>query len=220
MITLYGIYNSRAARTLWLVRELGLEVTHVPVIQKGKLADPLAADAPLNTGAPAYLEICPAGFIPAIKDDANDLVLFESGAIGVYLAQKAGGPMAPASEAETALMQQWSYYASTTLEPPALRITMTHRSGTQATPEGAATIAEARKALERPLALLEAQLAKGDGWLVGGRFTAADVQMAECLRYAEPERSVIEAFPAVAAWYAACQDRPAFKAMMAARAAE
>lgn len=217
MITIYGIYNSRAARTLWLARELGLEFRHVPVIQKGKLADPLAEGAPLNTGATAFLEMCPAGYIPCVDDDG--LVLFETGAIGLHLARKAGGPLAPKDAAEDALMTQWSFYASTAVEPAALRITLTHRGGTQASPEGKAVIDAAKTELRRPLAVLEQHLAKQD-WLVGDRFTLADIQMAECLRYADPERAYFAEFPALLRWYEACQARPAFAEMMAARAAE
>ena len=37
MITIYGAYKSRATRAFWLLNELGMEVRHVPVIQKNRL---------------------------------------------------------------------------------------------------------------------------------------------------------------------------------------
>lgn len=39
---------------------------------------------------PEYLKICPNGRIPAIVDTANDLAVFESGAIMIYLAEQCG----------------------------------------------------------------------------------------------------------------------------------
>ena len=40
MLTIYGVYHSRASRTIWLANELGLPFRHVPVIQVERLADP------------------------------------------------------------------------------------------------------------------------------------------------------------------------------------
>ena len=48
MITLYGVYRSRASRPLWLLHELGLAFAHVPVMQAYRLKDARAADAPLS----------------------------------------------------------------------------------------------------------------------------------------------------------------------------
>jgi GSH-dependent disulfide-bond oxidoreductase len=39
---------------------------------------------------PAFLKICPNGRIPAMVDTANDLAVFESGAIMIYLAEQCG----------------------------------------------------------------------------------------------------------------------------------
>ena len=56
--------------------------------------------------------------------------------------------------------------------------------------------------------------------IVGGRFTVADINTAEIVRYAMAAPELFEAAPRVKAWLAACQARPAFKAMWAKRDAE
>ncbi|RVK86549.1 glutathione S-transferase, partial [Sinorhizobium meliloti] len=90
MLTIYGVYRSRASRNYWMAGELGLPFRSVPVVQARRVADPLAADAPLNTKSPGFLAINPMGLIPAIEDDG--LVLTESLANNLYLARKHGGP--------------------------------------------------------------------------------------------------------------------------------
>lgn len=56
---------------------------------------------------PAYLKLNPNGRIPAIVDrDENDLAVFESGAILVYLADKAG-QLLPAGVAARSRVMQW-----------------------------------------------------------------------------------------------------------------
>jgi len=58
-ITIYGVTRSRASRPVWACLEAGLAFEQVPVIQARRLADPLAADAPLNTRSPAFLAVAP-----------------------------------------------------------------------------------------------------------------------------------------------------------------
>jgi len=52
---------------------------------------------------------------------------------------------------------------------------------------------------------------------VGGRFTVADINVAEIVRYAQAAPELFEKAPRVKAWLAACQARPAFKRMWAER---
>ena len=75
-------------------------------------------------------------------------------------------------------------------------------------------------ALKAPFAVLDEALAEGGGTLVGKRFTVADINVAECVRYAMPAGELFEAAPHVKKWLAACHARPAFKDMMAKREAE
>lgn len=121
--------------------------------------------------------------------------------------------------AENALMEQWALFAATSVETPALEILMTQADGGDRTPEGQAAIAVNAEKLRRPLARLQGHLA-GAGWMVGDRFTVADINTAECLRYAQGHPSLLAEFPAVKDWLDRCQSRPAFQAMWAARQAE
>ena len=122
MITLYGVYRSRAFRPIWLATEMGLNFTHVPVIQSYRLPNPHAADAPLNTVSPAFLAVNPLGQIPAFQE--ADLVLTESFAITNHLARVYGGPsgIGPASPAEAAEVDNWTLFAISAIETPALEI--------------------------------------------------------------------------------------------------
>lgn len=217
MITLYGVYRSRASRPLWLLAETGTPFTHVPVIQVYRLADASAPDAPLHTASPAFLAVNPRGQVPAMVD--GDLVLTESMAITLYLAQRYGGALGPASDAEAALMTQWALFAATSVETPAVEILYTIADGGDATPEGQASIAINAEKLRKPLERLQKHLAAQD-WLVGDRFTVADLNTAECLRYAQGHPTLLSEFPAVKSWLERCQARPAFQTMWAARMAE
>ncbi|WP_372840433.1 glutathione S-transferase family protein [Phaeovulum sp.] len=217
MLTLYGIYRSRATRNIWLLAELGASYRFVPVIQGYRLPDPAAKDAPLNTTSPAFLAINPAGAVPVLDDDG--FVLSESLAINLYLARKFGGTLAPSDAQEDALMQQWALYGTSAIEGPALEISYAYARGEDATEAGRAVIAAATQKLQRPFKVLEAHLAKTPH-VVGGRFTVADINMAEMVRYAQAHAALMDAFPAVKGWLAACQARPAFKAMWEKRTAE
>ena len=135
MLTLYGCYRSRATRPLWALFETDMAFTHIPVIQAYRLPDPAAADAPVNTATPSFLAVNPMGQIPAMVD--GDLVLTESLAITLHIARLAGGAIAPTTNAETALMEQWALFATSSVEGPALDITLTLSKGQDKTPEGA-----------------------------------------------------------------------------------
>jgi glutathione S-transferase len=213
MLTIYGVYRSRASRNIWLANELGVPFTHVPVVQAYRIADTNAADAPLHTRSPAFLAINPNGHIPSIDDDG--LVLHESLAINQYLAKKHGGPLAPANVAEDGLMSMWSLWAATELETHTLNV-LYHTIGKPPAERDAKILTNAVEYLKAPFAVLDKALA-ATGYAVGGRFTVADINLAEVVRYASPVPELFDAAPRVKAWLAACQARPAFQAMWAKR---
>ncbi|MFP5075799.1 glutathione S-transferase family protein [Rhizobium sp. YIM 134829] len=217
MLTIYGCYTSRASRNYWLALELGLDFRSVPVVQARRLDDPHSADAPINTLSPEFVAINPMGLIPAIDDDG--LVLTESLANNLYLARKHGGPLAAADLKEEGQIDGWTLFAATAIEPSAVRIVRTIDDGAGETEEGRAVIAAAIDALDKGFAVLEAHLSTRD-YLVGDRFTVADLNVAEVVRYTMSQTAFFERHPAIVAWITRCHARPAFEEMMNRRLAE
>jgi glutathione S-transferase len=116
-------------------------------------------------------------------------------------------------------MTMWAVWAVTECEPRTIEI-LYHRVERPKNERNPAIADAAVVALERPFGVLEAALRDGGGYVVGRRFTVADINLAEVFRYAQPAPELFASHPPVKAWIDACQARPAFKAMMAARLAE
>lgn len=201
MLTIYGVHRSRASRNIWLAYELGIPFKQVPVMQRYRLPDPPPGGV-VHTKSPEFLKVNPNGHVPTIDDDG--LVLHESLAINLYLAKKQGGPLAPANVGEDGEMAMWSLWAATELEALTLSIAQNGEKP------------ETLEALKGPFAVLDKALA-ANGWLVGGRFTVADVNVAEIVRYAAAAKSLFAANPNVKKWYDACVGRPAYRKMWAER---
>jgi len=211
MITIYGVYRSRALRNIWFLEEAGAPYRLVPVIQAYRLADPDAPDAPLHSRSAAYLKINPNGGIPAAEIDG--FVLSESFAINFYLARKFGAPVGTNDLAESARFAQWSLFGATEIEPFANQILAAAKLPEA---EKQAWMAEAVTSMRRALGTLDRALAP-TGYLVGGRFTVADINVAEVVRYALGAPGVLDGVPHVKAWIEACHARPVWKTIWARR---
>ena len=111
-LTLHGIAGSRAIRCLWMLEELGVPYTHVPTDFRGQ------------TRTPEFLALNPNGHIPVLQDD--DLVVWESLAINLYLARRCGGLLAPDGHAEDAACLMWSFWAANAIERECVAILL-HR---------------------------------------------------------------------------------------------
>lgn len=217
MLTIYGVYRSRSARVYWMAEELGIEFESVPVLQAKRLANPLSPDAPINTLSPKFLALNPMALIPAIKD--GDLVLNESLAINLYLARKYGGELGGNTVEEDGLMTMWTVWAVSELDGNTGKIVSTYDDGRENTEAGRAVIDVACRTMKRPLSVLEKHL-DGKDWIVGGRFTVVDLNIAEVLRYAQSETALFEAHPNINAWIKRCQSRPAYLEMQRKRSLE
>ncbi len=217
MLKIYGVCRSRASRNIWACLEMGIPFEHIPVIQVYRLPDPNASGTPLNTRTPSFLAVNPNGQIPAIDDDG--FVLTESLAINFYLARKHGGICAPANVREEGEMLRWTLWAAAEVELQAITV-LYNRIGKPPAERDEAAAVSAIEALRPKLAVLDAHLADAGGYMVGRRFTVADINVAEVVRYAAAAPEVFTAAPRVKAWYETCQARPAFQTMWTQRNAE
>jgi glutathione S-transferase len=194
LIKLYGVPRSRAFRSLWMLEELGLPYENVPV-----------NFATGDTRKPEFLKINPNGHIPALVDD--DVTLFESMAINLYLARKHDKGLWPRSVADEGRTWQWSFWAMTELEEPLL----THLLHRVIFPEAQRQPAKAEDAAgraEKPLGVLDAALA-GRRHLLGDAFTVADLNVASVLSWARLSRLDLTRWKNVDDWLTRCLARPA-----------
>jgi glutathione S-transferase len=191
MLTIHGPARSRAFRCIWAAEEAGQPYEVLPVAFGPGMKAAVAA-------------VNPNGKVPAMQDGA--LTLFESLAINLHIAAKAGAPFMPAGE-DASRVLQWTLWAATEAEPAAMQWAY----NTYIRPADQRDFAEAAKgvaALSARLSVLEAALASGP-WLLGERYTVADCNLAGVLYGAWANRFDLSATPRVKAWLDACLSRPA-----------
>ena len=149
-------------KVLWACAELGLPYSHV---EWG------AGDLSLQD--PAFLALNPNALVPVIRD--GDFVLWESNTICRYLAAKAGRTdLLPAEPAARAQVEKWMDWQATELNN-AWRHAFMGLVRKHPAYADAAQIAASTQAWNRQMALLDAALARGDGYLAGPALTLADV---------------------------------------------
>ena len=195
MLQLYGNTRSRAMRCLWMLEEIGKPYQ---LIEKSTRADDLQSDE--------YLRLNPNARIPTLVD--GDLVLWESMAINLYLAQKYEGPMHCARPEVLGLAAQWSFWAM--LETEALLLDLLqHRA---VLPEFARDASYAERdelLLKKPLGVLNDTLARRN-YLVSNTFSVADLNVASILVWGKMARLNLSSHPEVARWFDTCLVRPAY----------
>lgn len=196
MITLYGIARSRTFRPLWLLLELGLEFEHVKLDFHG--------DA---IRQPDYLALNPNGRVPTLVD--GDLVLWESMAINLYLANRYGREQGlwPDNAADEGRAWQWSFWAMTEVEKPLLTVLM-HSRALPMDQRDAGKVTRNKGLLQRPFAVLDQALNDRE-YLAGDRFTVADLNVASVLSWCKPARVPVQDCPRMNDWLQRCLERPA-----------
>jgi glutathione S-transferase len=152
-----------------------------------------------------YLKLNPNARIPTLVD--GDVVLWESMAINLYLAQKYQGPMHCADAAVLGHAAQWSFWAMLEVEMLLLHL-LEHRI---LLAEHARDISVAERnelLLKKPLGVLNDYLA-GRSHVAGDSFTVADLNVASILAWGKIVRLDLSAWPDLKRWLDACLARPA-----------
>jgi glutathione S-transferase len=194
MLKLYGHPFSRAHRVLWMLKEQNLAFEHDPIDFRNR-----------GTHTAAYLRVNPNGRVPTLVDGA--LVLFESLAINLYLARQYGGAVAPQSAVEDALATQWSFWGANEIEHTLL-FTAANLWLFPPADRRPAQASQGLRKLDRPFKVIDAHLAH-QPFLLGERFTVADLNVSAILSLAVLAGVDLSAYPALQAWLTICLERPA-----------
>ncbi len=193
MTTLYGSSKSRAARSLWALEELGVKYDHVPV-------------TPPEAKSPENLKRNPNGHIPVLEDDG--LVVWESMAINLYLAEKYGrNSLWPSDLSGHAGAFKWSFWGMTETEPHLIAI-LRNRVLNPPDQRDEKAASAAVEALKAPLKALDQSL-QGSEYLLGNSFTIADLNVAAVMSWAAMMRLDLSATPTAQAWLQKCLGRDA-----------
>ena len=151
---------------------------------------------------PAHLARHPFGQIPTYEE--GDLVLFESGAIVLHIAERHAGLLPDEANARARAIG-WMFAAVNTVEPPILELSgamMLERDKSWF--EARLPILQDR--VRQRLAPLSSRLGKAD-WL-DGAFSAGDLMMVEVLRRLGAS-SLLQEHPNLVAYVARGEARPA-----------
>ena len=152
----------------------------------------------------AHLAISPFGNIPTYEE--GNLVLFESGAIVLHIAERHAG-LLPDDANGRARAIAWMFAAFSTIEQPVLdRTTAVILERDAAWHDQRLSLVDDR--IRKRLAELSRHLGDSD-WL-DGAFSAGDLVMVGVLRRLQ-RSGLLNEFPNVAAYVARGEARPAFK---------
>ena len=201
MITLYGFgrvhpgmsCEGRDMRVQWALEETGLPYRFHALDYVGGEFD-----------GPAFSRLSYFHQVPVIDDDG--FIVGESGAVLLYIAEKAG-KLIPADFAGRTQVVQWCFAALATVERPLFEISMIDIGvrGEGARAGRATLVKEAARCFDG----LERRL-DGHEWIACDEFTVADILLATVLRHVR-KTDLIEPYSRLKAYYARALARPAWK---------
>lgn len=188
---------ARDMRLRWALEELGLP-HEVRLLYFAQMKEP------------AHLALHPFGQIPTYEEDG--LVLFETGAIVLHLAERHAG-LLPEDPVACARAKAWVFAALNTVEPPILdrEIAMlTERD----MPWHEARLPRLDARVHNRLAALSVRLGAAD-WLEGG-FSVGDLMMVSVLQRLKSS-DLLDGYPNLSAYVARAEARPAHQRAFAAQ---
>lgn len=186
---------SRANRCMWMLEEME---------KPYELVETTAHPDDLRTSE--YLKLNPNARMPTLVD--GEVVVWESLAINLYLADRYEGTMHASSPGVRAQAVQWSLFAVLELEPFA-RDLLDHRVNLVERAREASIAERDELLLQRPLQVLNSTL-EGQAYLLGENFTVADLNVASILAWAKRSAMDFSFVPEVERWLGACFARPAY----------
>ena len=189
-LTLYHHPHSRSAGVRVMLEELGVD-------HRIELVDLQAGEQ----RRPEFLALNPLGKLPTLVD--GDTVVTEQVAVYLHLADRfpEAGLAPPIGDPARGTYLRWMVYYASCFEPAVVDRSQKH--------EPAEPMMSPYRDFDSMLAALEAQLAKGP-WVLGERFSAADVLWGAALRWTT-QFGLVPKTPLIEAYIARTTARPAFQ---------
>jgi glutathione S-transferase len=159
---------------------------------------------------PAHLALHPFGQIPTYEE--GDLVLFETGAIVLHLAERHPGLLPDDAKARARAIT-WMFAALNTVEPPILDLAIA-RIVEHDQPWTAQRMPLVKDRVRERLGRLSRSL--GDAEWLAGAFSAGDLMMVSVLLRLRPS-GLLDEYPTLAAYVARGEARLAYKRAFAAQ---
>jgi glutathione S-transferase len=204
MLKLYGQYRSRAFRVAWLCKESNIPYEHVNVTINMEGA---------TCKDPEYVALNPNARVPTIDDDG--FIMWESGAINLYLAEKYKSPLWPADLKGKGRMLQWGFFIANDVEPRMITV-MQHRVLFPPEKRNPQLAEEADAQLQPRLKVLDDHLAKHPYFGVN-RWDMADFMVASVCYSFFAMKYDLSKVPNFQKWLMASIERPKAKEARALR---
>jgi glutathione S-transferase len=184
---LYHLPPSRSARVLWLIEEVGQP--YDLTVMKG---DDRKTDE--------HRRRHPLGRVPVLEDDEG--FLFESAALCLQIADLYPDAQLnwPLATHERGLVYQWTVFAMSELEPAILEVRRNREDNPEHAQAGTERFTTAAAAIEQAL--------DGHEYLVGGRFSVADLVCGAVLIFAR-STGLTDDMPNINAYLERLEARPA-----------
>ena len=173
MIRIWGGGSTRAMRAHWMAHELDLDYESV-----------LIGSRTGETQTDSFRALNPKEKIPVLEDD--DLILTESVAIVTYLGDSYGrgtGLVPSPYSVDRAIYNEWCAFIQMELDAHTLYVLRKHRDLADLYGEAPAAVTTAIEGFQKQVAVADLALRETD-YLVGSRFTAADIIMTTTLKWA------------------------------------
>ena len=204
MLKLYGQYRSRTFRVAWLCKESNIPYEHVNVTVNVEGA---------GCKEPWYVALNPNARVPTIDDDG--FVMWESGAINLYLAEKYKSPLWPADIRGRGRAYQWAFFIANDVEPHMITV-MQHRVMLPPEKRDAALADAADAKLKPRLKLLDDHLGKNRLFGVE-RWDMADFMVASVCFSFTAIKYDLSKYPRFQKWLLESLERPKAKEAIALR---
>jgi glutathione S-transferase len=175
-LTLWGVGTSRTVRAHWAMAELGLAYeTRAIGARTGE------------TESAEYTALNPRQKIPLLQD--GDFCIGESAAIVAYLSRTYSSgekSLIPEPPREYAAWLEWLFFIVAELDSTSLYVMRRHKADALGHIYGIApdVVARAGEYFRKQLRHVETALADGRTYLMGDRFTSADILLTTCLEWA------------------------------------